>query len=168
MLPYIIIFWVFVVWVLLYSLLLKFFSYKISKLERKVKKLFMERSALIPAIFEVSKPYLNKHNDIFNEILKLRKREFAENEMRIFKIMQTKKLIHHEINFIFKVCNKHPRLIREWKFIYLRDLIIEKSAEIWENLEKYKVASEKLNTLITIKNFTIIGLLIPIKKKIKI
>jgi hypothetical protein len=82
--------------------------------------------------------------------------------------MNTKKLIHHEINFIFKICNKHPELIKEWGFIYLRNLIIKKSNKIWDKIEKYKKAIKILNKLIFYKNITIIWLFFPISKKQKI
>jgi len=156
--------------VFLYFIFLKFYEKKIDLLEEKIKKLFLERTALIPSVFEVSDIFLTKHEQIFHEILNLRKMEFsqANNNIPLSEIMSTKKLIHHEINFIFKVCNKHPKLIKEWSFIYLRNLIIKKSNEIWTNIEKYKIVTEKLNKLIFYKNITLIWLFFPISKKTKI
>jgi len=65
--------------VFLFFVFLKYRENKIKALENSIKSLFLERTALIPAIYEVSKPYLTKHDDIFDEVLKLRKREFAES-----------------------------------------------------------------------------------------
>ena len=73
--------------------------------------------------------------------------------------------MHKEINFIFKVCNKHPKLLREWKFIYLRELLLDKSNELWEKIEIYKQIIEKFNFMIKLKNLTIIWLLIQINYK---
>jgi hypothetical protein len=88
----------------------------------------------------------------------LRKIEFSEtnNNLELYQVMNTKKLIHHEINFIFKICNKHPKLIREEKFIYLRNLVIKKSNKIGKNIEKYKIAIQILNKFISYKNMTIL------------
>jgi hypothetical protein len=61
--------------------------------------------------------------------------------------------------------NKHPKLLKKWKIIYLRDLIIEKSFDIWDLLKLYKNIVKKYNKLIDIKNYTILGLLIPLQKK---
>jgi len=156
--------------ILIDYIFLKYYIYKIDLLENKIKKLFLERTALIPAIFEVSNLYLIKHNEIFHEILNLRKIEFsqANNNMKLSDIIKIKKLIHHEINFIFKICNKHPQLIKEWNFIYLRNLIIKKSNDIWTNITLYKMSIEKINKLIFYKNITIIWFLFPISKKTKI
>lgn len=154
----------------IYYLFLKYYENKINNLEKEIKNLFLERTNLIPSVFEVSNDFLNRHNDIFHEFLNLRKIEFsqANNNLELNSILETKKLIHHEINFIFKICNKHPKLIKEAKFIYLRNLIIQKSEEIWNNLEKYKIAISIFNKLIFYKNITIIWIFFPISKKIKI
>jgi len=155
---------------IIYYIFLKFYENKINLLEEKIKKLFSERTALIPWVFEISNIFLTKHDEIFHEILNLRKMEFsqANNNIPLSEIMSTKKLIHHEINFIFKVCNKHPKLIKEWNFIYLRNLIIKKSSKIWKEVKKYKMVTKKFNKLIFYKNLTIIWLLFPISKKVKI
>lgn len=156
--------------IFIYYLFLKYFENKINILEEEIKRLFLERSDLIPSVFDVSNDFLNKHEDIFHEILNLRKIEFSQssNNLELNTILETKKLIHHEINFIFKICNKHPKLIKEAKFIYLRNLIIQKSQEIWKNLEKYKIAISLFNKLIFYKNITILGLIFPISKKVKV
>ncbi len=162
--------WFFGIIIFLFFLFLKYREYKITHLENSIKRLFLERTALIPAIYEISKPYLTKHDDIFNEVLKLRKREFAESawNINLHWLLQTKKLIHHEINFIFMVCNKHQLLIREWKFIYLRNLIIEKSNSIWTKIEVYKKITAQQNKFINWKNTTLIWFFFYISKKIEI
>lgn len=115
-----------------YYIFLLYIERKINNLEKKIKKKFIEKTSLIPAVFEISNQYLNKHNEIFSEILQLRKIEFSQdnNNLDLVDIIATKKIIHHEINFIFKICNKHNELIKEAKFIYLRNLIIKKSNDI--------------------------------------
>jgi len=165
---YILLVFILLIWA--YYIFLKYSENKINILEEKIKKLFLERTSLIPWVFEISDKYLTKHDEIFHEILNLRKIEFSQsnNNIDLAHIMHTKKLIHHEINFIFKICNKHNKLIKEARFIYLRNLIIEKSSEIWNNIENYKTAISILNKLIFYKNITIIWILFPISKKQKI
>jgi len=56
-----------------------FLEKKIDALEEKIKQQFEARNNLIPAIYEVTKGFLNKHTEIFTEIIKLRKRSFTQN-----------------------------------------------------------------------------------------
>ena len=142
-------------------------KYKIEKLEIKINNLFKERNNLIPATFEISKKYLVKHKSIFNEAIKLRKIIFWENNYgwTFTKTIKTQELLHKEINFIFKVCNKHPKLLSEWNFIYLRELILYKSFYLWKKIQLYKQVIDKFNFIIKIKNLKIILLLISINYK---
>jgi hypothetical protein len=144
--------------IFIFFIVIKNIEVKINNLEYKIKHLFLERTSLVPSIFEISKTHFSMHNDIFNEILKLRKVEFTQNnnDIELNKIIHTKSLINHEINFIFKVFNKHSKLTKEGNFIYLRHLVIKKNNEILINLEKYKKIVKLFNKLIFYKNITII------------
>lgn len=166
MIIYIIIFLfiLFIIWISVYIFLLKL---KIEKLENKIKKLFNNRTNLIPSIYDVTKNDFMRHHDIFSNILKYRKIEFSQNEYtkNFSSIIDIETKIHHELNFIFKIMNRHPKLLKKWKIIYLRELILEKSYELWKLLNLYKKIIIKYNKLIDIKNITILWLFIPIEKK---
>jgi len=156
--------------IFIFYVYLSYIKRKINSLEEKIQRQFLERTDLIPWLYEVSREHLTKHNEIFDEILELRKKEFAEstkyNNLHI--VIKTKKIIHHEINFLFRIFNKHNGLIKEWKFIYLRNLIIKKSFDISKDLEKYKILVKQLNKLINIKNYTILWLIFPLRKKVEL
>ena len=154
----------FIIIFIIFNIFILILNFKIRKLEENINELFNKRNDLIPAIFEISKKYLIKHNIIFKEIINLRKNIFFENNYNwnFIKIIKTQELIHKEINFIFKICNKHEKLLIDWKFIYLRDIIIDKSYYLWKKIELYKLIIIKFNILIKIKNLTIIWILIPI------
>lgn len=138
---------------------------KLKELEYKTRNLFKQRTNLIPAIYEVSQAFLVKQEEIFKEILILRKEEFFWNEsnLNFSKIIEIESKIHHELNFIFKVCNKHPKLLKNWKFIYLREVLIEKSSSLSEKIELYKTISKKYNFLLFIDKIILIGFFIPSK-----
>lgn len=149
---------------------LYFFQRKLHLLENTIISIFQTRSDILPGIYEISKEYLTKHNDIFRESLTLRKTEFSmiENGVWLNEIIELESHIHHEINFIFKVCNKHPKLLKNGNFIYIRETIIQRSHKLWEMIQLYKTMTEKYNFLIHIKNYSLIGLLLPFSKKINI
>ena len=141
---------------------------KIDLLEKKILHLFNKKNNLIPSLFEITKHSFIKHDEIFKQILQLRKLHFSEKNCwkYLYEILWTQKKIHNEINFIFKVSNKHPKLLKDWKFLYIRDVFLNKSSELWENIELYKNIISKFNFLIDCKNITIIWIFIPIKKKV--
>lgn len=158
------------VWILFLGggyIFLYVFHLQLLKLERKIMRLFRARTDTIPGIYEISKPYLTKHADIFRESLRLRKAEFSllEDAPSITSTIDIESQIHHEINFVFKVCNKHPKLLKNGNFIYIRESVINKSKNLWDMVQLYKKMTKRYNSFIKIKNYSIIGLLLPIYKK---
>jgi transposase len=99
-----------------------------------------------------------KHKEIFAEILRLKKIDFLENQFKneLHYTLKTQSFIHNEIDFIFKIANKHNKLLKEEKFSYMKDKIIEKNSEISETLNLYRSIIKKYNSLLQIKNYTIV------------
>ena len=161
---YIIIFFVFFLIFLIFLFLLKL---KIDFLEKKIISKFSEKNNQIPSIFDITKKYLNKHDEIFKEILKLRKNEFLQNYNNFWlkENIYIYTLIHNELNFIFRVCLKHNKLNKDNKYLFIRDNLIEINSDIEINLKLYKNIIKKFNKLIFIKNIFIIWLFVPIEKK---
>ena len=165
------IFTIILIWFLIiFYILIFLLKIKIEKLEKKIINLFNEKNSFIPSIYEISKWVFMKHEEIFIEILKLKKINFLENNNnnKLFEIIKTQILIHNELNFIFKIFNKYPKLNKNEKFLYINDLIIENNLTLSNRLNIYKKIVKKYNNLINIKNITIIWLLIPLNKKINI
>jgi hypothetical protein len=92
-------------------------------------QLFLSRTNSIVSLYEVTLPYLEKHSEVFQEILQLRKKEFnlVELSTNIEAFLELEAKIHHEFNFIYQVCNAHGKLQKEKKFLYVREIILEKS-----------------------------------------
>ena len=153
--------------ILIYTIRVSYIKKDLDKKELEITNNFNARTNMIPAIFEVTEWTFSKHDDIFKEILKHRKqelykyyiKEYTDNlENEFVKLIHIEELIHHELNFIFKVANKHPKLSKKWNFIYLRELIIQKSYNLWELLKNYKQKVRLYNKLA----------LLPIYKKTEI
>ena len=167
---YIILFIIFLFIFSLFILFLYLLKIKILKLENKIIYLFKEKTNQIPSIYEITKDYLNKHEEIFQEILILKKKDYSENTYynTLIEKTNTYKLIHNELDFIFRVCNTNPKIEKDPKFNLIKNNILNKSSEIWDNLVLYKSIVRKYNNLIKLKNFTIIWLIIPINSIISI
>ena len=101
---------------------------------------------------------MNRHEEIFTESMELRKKEFSliTVSKNLEGFLEVEGHIHHEINFIFQVCNKNPKLLKEKRFLYMRDIMIEKSAYISKEMKKYRKIIEIYNKIIQYKNYTVI------------
>ncbi len=146
-----------------------FFLYQkqLEKKESDIRRIFISRSDTITSLFEVTKPYLERHDEIFQEILSLRKKELHITELSqsLLPLFEIESKIHHELNFIFQVCNTHPKLLKEKKFLYIRDIILEKSSLLGKNINEYNRHIEIYNKKIQQKNVSGIWFFIPFQKK---
>lgn len=156
--------WLLFIWFLLFIFILK---NKINQLENRIETIFQSKNNLIPALYEVTKHDLIKHDHIFHELLKLKKSDFSEQSFysNVHQTIFTQQKIHKELDFIFRACHRHKKLIKNYKFYYIKELLFSRVSDLWESITLYKRIIKKYNKFITIKNCTIIGLLIPIQKK---
>ena len=145
-----------------------YFLYKrIDNFEHRLMLLFSKRSDIFPWIYEVSSDKLSRHKEIFAEALSLRKQEFSlmSTNRDIDGYIELQWNIHHEINFIFQVCNKNQHLLKDKNFLYLRDIMIATSSEISIEMKKYRRIIKIYNQIIFYKNCSVVWLLIPFSKK---
>jgi len=142
-------------------------SYKIHRFEQKIISIFISRSDIFPSLYEVCRGTVSRQDEIFYEAMELRKKEFimtwVSTNLEAFLELESK--FHHEINFIFQVCNKNPELLSNKKFLYIRDVVINRSQEISKMMKNYKKIIEIYNKIIKIKNYTLIGFILPFSKK---
>ncbi len=153
---------------IIFNLFLISFDKKLKRLEKQIILLFEKRTHLVPSLYEITKKYLTKHEEVFSEIIHLRKIEFSNYNESFLQRIQNETLIHHELNFIFKVANQHPKIQKDEKFLLIRDLFLDNSYEIGKKVEVYKKVIQLLNRFVTIKNFTIIWIFIWVEKRIEI
>jgi len=150
-----------------FYIFLAFMAYKIWMLEKRIITIFKKRTWIIPSLFELTKNELNKHDEIFKDIIWYKKIEFSQinYDEKLINIIKNEQLIHNELNFIFKVCNKNKKLQKEAKFLYIKDLLVNQSYELSNFIKIYRKISKTYNKYIFIKNLTLIWLFIPIIKK---
>ena len=166
MLLYIIlsVFWFFVI----FNIFLYYLWRKINNLEKIISILFEKRLWIIPPLHDISQKYLVKHDNVFNSVLKLLKAKSTIDEFYVDfnEKLYAQSLIHHELDFLFKIFNKHEKLIRDYKFVYLRDLTINNSFEIWKKINLYKSIVKKYNSFVKI-NYIFLYWFFWIKSKYK-
>jgi len=157
--------WLYLVcWGILLSFLF-YFKQKLDRLERLIVHLFYHRTNLVPALFEETLPYISKHEEVFDEIIRLRKHEFSLINSSFVEIIENEKLIHHELNFIFKIANKHPKLEKNGKFLLIRDLFLENSELLGSKVLLYKHMLPRYHWYLRLKNATLIGFFLSFQEK---
>lgn len=159
--------WVFATISIIYCLFLFIFEIQLQKLWQKIYYLFQKRIQLIPSLYEVSKNDIIKSEEIFSHIFELNIENFWNSDThKIFvKNLNTQQKIHKEFDFIFRVCMKHPKLIKNYKFYYIKEEIFKTTIEISDYLEIYKKMVKKFNIFRSFKFLTLIWIFIPIQKK---
>ena len=157
-------FWIlYLIWYLYFLL----YNLKITKKEKEIWQIFVSRTDSITGLFEVSKAYIDRHTEVFSEILSLRKKEFALMELsdNIKAMYEIETKIHHELNFIFQICNKDPKILKNKKFLYIREVIVEKSLLLWDNIIQYNKHIYIYNKVSEYKKYTFIWIFLPYYKK---
>ncbi len=144
-----------------------FYEYHISQQEKHILSLFRTQSNIIPSLYELSKWTLNKHQEIFESLIALRKQEFhmqsLSHDLRYLGSLEKK--ISHEIQFVFTACDNHPQLIKKKQFLYMRDIMIQQPLAIRKALKKRNVLIEHFNNYIRYKNLSLIWYILPFQKK---
>jgi hypothetical protein len=92
----------FIILIIYYIIILKL-KESIEQIEDNLQKLLKTRTDLIPSLYEISKDFLVKHNNIFEEIIKLRKVQFSLNDYNVsfLEFIKNEMAINHEIRFIY-------------------------------------------------------------------
>lgn len=136
---------------------------KLKSIETEIIFLFLSRSSIFPELYEITKDYIIKNDEIYEEVFTLVKQEFFmwEGSQSIEAFFELESKIHHELNFIFQVCNATPKILKEKRFLYMRDIALEKSSRISKKIQYYNQYLKVYNTMITYKNYTLIWFLIP-------
>jgi hypothetical protein len=132
---------------------------KVIKLEKVIIGLHKSKNSQIVWVYQVAKDDLVKWNEIFKEFFELKRRDFWEEGFytRLGDKLLIYKKIHNEINFIFKICEKHKNIQISPIYIYFKNLIYKKDKEIWEKMSLYEDIIKKYDNYRIISYFTIIG-----------
>jgi len=165
----------FLIYLLIFIIILIIFIYnyfiininkKLIKLENEIIIKFNKRNYLIPSLHDITKEYINKHSEVFNEILSLRIYSLENlNNNNFYDVINNEVKIHKELNFIFKLVNHNNKIQKNEKYLLIQDLFIDFSQEIWEKMSLYKKSVHAFNKILKFKNLTIIWIFINIDFK---
>lgn len=147
-----------IIFIIFYNIFVYFLWSKIDFLEENIIGIFKRRNNQVMSIYQISKNYINKSDEIFKDFFELKRKDFSENSFKTWlkDKINTYKKIHNEIDFIFKVCEKNNNLTLNSRYLYLKDSILDKSSMIWKRMEIYNRIRNEYKLYKKIANFTIL------------
>lgn len=134
--------------------------------EKKIISLYREKIDKLPALIEIMSKNTD-HKDIFLEAIHLHKIAIISNVVSIYDLLENNSRIHREFLFLMKISVRLPNMHKNGNFLYIRDFIIFYESTIAKELLFLDSDIERYNKLLQKKDFTIIGLLFPFKKRMK-
>lgn len=165
-----IIIWIILLIIIAVNSYIIYLAFQVDSKEEEIILAFRNRNSLIPALYEISKDIIVKEEDVFKKLMELRNIENMNfsSQINLLNFLKLESEIKNEIDLVFKVSEKHKKLYVTGNFLYLKDLFEEKIDNIGKTLNEYKSKAKAFNKILFIKNFTVFGLFIPIKKKIEL
>lgn len=161
---YLILLAIFVVFLTIYAIFYIILKKKVQKVETAMIEKFLLKVSKIPALIEVMRQFVADES-AFDTLTKLHSTGIINKYETIYVLLEHNARIQAEFAFLMKLSMQIPDLQKHGQFIYIRDFIMKYEKNIKEYFTNYNTEVEKWNRFVKIKNVTIIGFLLPGKKK---
>jgi hypothetical protein len=135
--------------------------------EQKILDIFLSKTAKIPALIEVMRPYVFDVSS-FTTVTVLHSESMIRRFDSIYDLLEQNARIHNEFLFLMKLSMKIPSLQKDEYFVYIRDFIIVHERELHARFSDFNEQITRWNRFVTIKNASLIGYLLPGKPKMTI
>lgn len=139
-------------------------SKKVQKSENVIISQFLLKVSKIPGLIEVLRPFVADENN-FELLTKLHSAAIIHNYETIYSLLEHNARINEQFAFLMKLGMQVPELKANTELIYIRAFVLEYEEKMKKFFREYNDSAEKFNKFVTLKNATIIGFLLPGKKK---
>lgn len=143
-----------------YALAYIFFSKHVENAEKRIINFFLLKVGKIPGLIEVMRPYVADES-AFDSLIALHSDAMTRRFDSIYLLLEHNARIQAEFLFLMKLSFQIPELQKNSQFIYIRDYIMNYERDMKNDFSLFNTEASKWNTFVKIKNFTIIGLLLP-------
>lgn len=141
-----------------------YFRSQWEKVEKRIITIFLSKTAKIPALIEVMRDFVADEK-VFDSLTKLHSDAMIRRFESIYALLEHNARIHNDFLFLMKLSVQIPELQTNEAFIYIREFIITHEREIKNQFSAYNSAVSSYNKFLSVKNLTIIGLILPFKKR---
>lgn len=136
--------------------------------EDRVVDIFLEKISKVPAVIEVMRPHIVDDKKAFELITHLHSEAIIQVYDSIPMLMEQNAHINDQYWFLMRLSMAVPELQKNTYFIYIRDFVMSYDRMMKSELAVFNILVKKWNFFIKIKNWTIIGLVLPGKGKSEI
>ena len=97
----------------------------------------------------------------FGTITQLHSETMVQRYVSIYDLLENNARIQNEFLFLMKLSIRIPELQKDEYFLYIRDFIMHSEKDIHASFAFFDAEILRWNRFITIKNFSLIGFLLP-------
>lgn len=151
-------------YLVIYFIAFQIFNKKLQKSENMIISQFLLKVSKIPGFIEALRPFV-ANEDNFELLTKLHSAAMIHKYETIYSLLEHNARINEQFAFLMKLGMQIPELKANTHLIYIRDFMLRYEEEMKKFFKQYNHNAEKFNKFVTIKNATIIGFLLPGKKK---
>ncbi len=157
---------VFALYLWVYLALFFIFRSSVQKIEWSIVDIFLSKVAKIPALVEVMRPYVVDEK-AFETICSLHSDIMIHRHDTIYDLLEYNARIQNQFLFLLQLSVQIPELQKHEYFLYIRDFIISYERSMYTKFSLFNHAVSFWNIFVLVKNWTIIGLLLPWRSRIE-
>lgn len=136
-------------------------SRRIHLVEARIVGVFLHKIAKIPAVIEVMRPYVIDEHLSFDLMTELHSESIIHEYTSVPMLLEHNARINDQYGFLMRLSMAIPELQRDAYFIYIREYVMSYDRTLRSELPTYGTLVHRWNQFITIKNWTIIGYMLP-------
>lgn len=148
----------------LYIALYLVFSLPVNRVGERIIRNFLLKVSKIPALIEVMRPYVIDQK-AFATITSLHSDAMIHRYDSIYLLLEQNARIQSEFLFLMKLSMQIPELQKNAQFLYVREFIMDYERKMKADFSDFNREVDKWNIFVAIKNFTIVGFLLPGRQK---
>lgn len=136
--------------------------------EERVVEVFLLKISKIPAVIEVMRPYVVDEHLAFDLMTHLHSESMIYEYNSIPMLLEQNARINDQYGFLMRLSIAIPELQKDSYFIYIRDFVMSYERIIKSELPAYNQLIRQWNQFVSIKNWTLIGYILPWREQVEI
>lgn len=134
-------------------------------LEEQILQLYRRKIDKIPALIEILR-HIESHKDATKEIRLLHRKSIMNRSEYLYDILEINEHVSERFAFLMKLSLVVRDIQKNGNFIAIREGIVTLEDSLKKLILEYNRKGEHFNRLVRIKNRTLIGFLLPGRKKV--